>query len=357
MEIQNTLEDLVKIQSVSSNTKECKRIVEYIDTIVKENDLKSEIYENNNAFSILIAKEIKDKYKVLFNGHLDVVPAKEEEFVPKIKTEKGKKIIYGRGTSDMKGACVSVLQAFIESIKEGSNLDMAILFTTDEETGGFNGVKYILDNNIVDADIVFIPDGGNNWSICTDEKGVFQIKLTAKGISAHGSRVWLGDNAIDKLIKVYENISKGFEKVTEKDNWKPTVNLGALNGGNAANKVPDIATMLLDMRYPTPYTQKDLEKIVNESLVEGVTFEIISTGSPLHIDINNEYLKKWIKVVNNPTFEKESGASDGRFFAQKGIDVLITKPMSSEPHIENEWADIDDLFTFKEKIKEWLRSI
>ncbi|MDD4382123.1 MAG: M20/M25/M40 family metallo-hydrolase [Candidatus Dojkabacteria bacterium] len=357
MKIQNILEDLIKIQSVSSNTKECRRIVDYIDTLVKENGLKSKIYENKDVFSILIGKEIKDKYEVLFNGHLDVVPANQKDFQSIIKKENEKNIMYGRGTSDMKGACVSVLTAFIESIKEGVDLDMAILFTTDEEIGGFNGVKYILDNDIVSADIVFIPDGGNNWSICTDEKGVFQIRLTATGVSAHGSKVWEGDNAILKLIKVYNNISKRFDKVTEKDNWKPTVNLGALNGGDAANKVPDIATMLLDMRYPTPYTQKDLEKIVNESLVKEVTYEAISTGSPLHIDIGNKYLKKWIKIVDNPEFEKASGASDGRFFAGKGIPVLITKPISSDPHINNEWVDLDDLDIFKKKIKEWLRSI
>ena len=45
----------------------------------------------------------------------------------------------------MKGPNVSILLAFIESIKEGIDIDMALLFTTDEETGGFNGTKYLIE--------------------------------------------------------------------------------------------------------------------------------------------------------------------------------------------------------------------
>ena len=68
-------------------------------------------------------------------------------------------------------------------------------------------------------------------------------------------------------------------------------------------------------------------------------------------------MKKWLKLIDNPIFEKESGASDGRFFAEKGVDVILTKPNSSEPHIDNEWVDVDDLILFKDKVKEWLKDI
>jgi succinyl-diaminopimelate desuccinylase len=360
MELQKTLEEIVAIPSVTSNTKACKQVIEYVEKWAKDNDLKTKIYEKNNVYSIIVAKKIKLKYEVILNGHMDVVPAPDDQFKPKITKEKGKNIIWGRGTSDMKGSNVSIMQAFLECINEGCDLDMALLFTTDEETGGFDGMKYVVDQGLT-ADIVFIPDGGNNWSVCTDEKGVFQLKLVATGISAHGSRVWLGDNALDKLLTVYSNMREKFEKkwgtVTRKDNWKPTLNLGALNGGNAANKVPNEATMLLDIRYPTPVTQDQLEDILKKSLVKDVTWQAISTGAPLHTDVKNKYMKKWIDLIGNPILEQESGASDGRFLAQKGIDVILTRPNLSEPHIDAEWGDIDDLIKFKDKVKEWLKSI
>ena len=360
MNLQKILEDLVSIPSVTSDTKACKKAIDYVKDLVEDKGLKTKLYEKNNVYSLLIAKEIKNSYEILFNGHMDVVPASQESFKPKVKKENGKNIMYGRGTSDMKGANVSVLQAFLETLEEGVEKDMAILFTTDEEYGGFNGVGYVIEKGL-EANILFVPDGGQDWSVCTDEKGVFHAKFEAKGVSAHGSRTWLGDNAIEKLINTYMNLRKAFDKewgeATIDDNWKPTLNLGALNGGNAANKVPNEATMLIDIRYPTPVTQEELEKIVKSSIVNDVTWEAISTGAPLSIDIENRYLKKWLEVANVKDLEKEPGASDGRFFAEKGMDVILTKPISSKPHIENEWVDVDDLSIFKDKIKEWLRSI
>ena len=360
MELQKILTDVIEIPSITSNTKACKEVVDYINDLAKKQGLKTKIFEKNNVFSLLIAKKIKNKYEVILNGHLDVVPAPDEDFVPKIVKEKGKTIMYGRGTSDMKGCVVASLLAFFESIEEGCDTDMAILFTTDEEVGGFNGAAFAMEKGIT-ADVIFTPDGGRDWTITTDEKGVFHIKFESTGVSAHGSRTWLGDNAVTKLITTFNNIEKQFEKkwgkATLKDNWKPTLNLGALNGGNAANKVPNEATMLIDIRYPSPVTQEVLEEIIKSSIVKGVTWQAISTGAPLHTDIKNKYMKKWTKLISNPVFEKESGASDARFFAEKGIPVIITKSVGSEAHIENEWVDVDDLIVLKDKIKVWLKSI
>ena len=360
MELQKILKDVVEIPSITSNRKACKQVIDYIENLVKGKGLKTKLYEKNEVYSLLIGKEIKDKYEVILNGHLDVVPAPEEAFIPKITKKDGKTIMWGRGTSDMKGCDVCILLAFLECIEEGCNTDMALLFTTDEAVGGFDGMGYVLDQGLT-ADIVFIPDGGNDWSVCTDEKGVFHAKFTSKGVSAHGSRPWSGENAITKLIGVYESIKIQFnekwDEATKKDNWKPTLNLGALNGGNAANKVPNEATMLLDIRYPTPVTHSDIEKIVKESTVDGVVWEVISSGAPLHTDMENRYMKKWIDLIDKPVLEKAHGASDGRFFAERGVNVILTKPNSSEPHIDNEWVDVDDLILFKDKIKGWLKGI
>ena len=360
MDLQKILEDLISIPSVTSNTKACKKAIDYVDNLVKKQGLKTKLYQKNNVYSLLVAKEIKPKYNVILNGHLDVVPASEEAFKPKVKTIGKHRVMVGRGSNDMKGGDAAMIVAYLELLEKGFKKDVAMLFTTDEEIGGFNGAKYVVDQGLK-ADILFVPDGGKNWKVCTDEKGVFHIELKAKGKSSHGSRPWEGDNALDKLITVYQNLKRSFSskwgKSSKKDNWKPTLNLGALNGGKAANQVPNSATMLVDIRYPDPITQKQLEEIVNNAIVKGVTWKAISTGSPLSIDIDNKYLKKWLEVVDKKRYEKAHGASDARFFAAKGMDCIITTPRASGSHIENEWIDLDDLGKFKNKIKEWLQNI
>ena len=357
MNTEKILKDLVEIPSTTKDTESCKKAIQYMENIAIKNGLKTKILKKNNVYCLLIAKQLKKKYKVLLNGHLDVVPASDDMFRVRIKDN----IMYGRGTSDMKGTNVAMLLAFLQIVKENLGDDILLMFTTDEELGGFNGMANFISQGYT-SDIAFIPDGGQLWSVCTDEKGVFHIIFEATGKSAHGSRPWLGDNAVLKLIKVYENIQKEFEKKwglpSNDDNWKPTCNLGSLNGGDNANKVPNNAEMKIDIRYPSPVTQAVLEKIILKSLVEGVTWKCISSGSPLSLDIDNIYLKKWNRVVGKKViYKKEPGASDGRFLAEKGIPVILTKPISSEPHIDNEWIDLNDLELFKDKIIEWLRVI
>lgn len=357
MNTQKILKKLVEIPSITSDSKQCLKAVKYIESIAKENQLKTKILEKNNVYCLLISKEIKKKYKILLNGHLDVVPGNNDMFKVKVRNNK----IYGRGTSDMKGVDIAMLLAYIEIVREGLGEDILLLFTTDEEYGGFNGMANFISQGYT-ADICFIPDGGNRWSVCTDEKGVFHIKIKAQGKGAHGSKPWTGENAILKLITVYQNIQKEFERkwglASKNDNWKPTCNLGSLNGGDAANKVPNKAEMQLDIRYPSPVTQKDIEQVINDSLEEGITYEILSTGLPLCTDVNNPYVKKWINVTGKKvTIEKGHGASDGRFLAEKKIPVILTKPISSEPHIDNEWIDLKDLELFREKMVEWLKMI
>jgi succinyl-diaminopimelate desuccinylase len=357
MNTEKILKELVEIPSITSDTDQCFKSIKYVEGIAKENNLKTKILEKNNVYCLLISKQIKKKYKAILNGHLDVVPGNEGMF--KVRIEQNR--MYGRGTSDMKGVDIAMLLAYIEIVQEGMGDDILLLYTTDEEFGGFNGMANFISQGYT-ADICFIPDGGNKWSVCTDEKGVFHIKIKAKGQGAHGSRPWTGKNAVLKLISVYENIQKEFEKrwglPSKNDNWKPTCNLGSLNGGDAANKVPNTAEMQLDIRYPSPVTQKDIEDIVNNSLEDGVTYEVLSTGLPLSTDVNNPYVKKWIEVTGkNITYEKAHGASDGRFLSEKNIPIILTKPISSEPHIDDEWIDLDDLEIFKNRMVEWLKIV
>ncbi len=357
MNMKEILKNLVEIPSVSSSKENCKKSVNFIKDIAEKNGLKTKVFEKKNVYSLTIGKDITKSPKIILNGHLDVVPASKDMFKAKIEGNR----MYGRGTSDMKGGDVAMLVALIELVKEKINPDVLLILTTDEEPGGFNGVKNIVDLGFK-SDIVFIPDGGDDAEVCTDEKGVLHILLKADGRSAHGSRPWMGENAVLKLIDIFQILEKDFEKgwgkATKDDNWKPTLNLGMLTGGEAANQVPNTAEMKIDIRFPSPITLNMIENIVNKTLKDkkGITLEILSTGSPLHTDIDNPFVKSWEELFKrNIKFVKESGASDARFFAEKDIPVILTKPKGSEPHVDNEWVDLNSLEEFKNMLKEWIK--
>lgn len=358
--MKNILLDLLNFRSTSENTTELYKIVDYVDQYFNEFDVIKNRYEKNKKPSIVILTKNTKSPKIILNGHLDVVPAEDELFIPK---ESDGNII-GRGASDMKGVNVAMMVALSELLKEGQDLDVGLMLTTDEEIGGMNGVKYLLDEENYSCEIAFIPDSGLNWKICNTEKGVLHLEINAKGQSAHGSVPWLGDNAINKCWKFYRDVRNEFRdrwgKLRPEDSWKPTINLGSLHGGDAANKVPNSAQMLLDIRFPAPVTLDEIWEIVNKyKLVNDIEVVTKVASNANYTDPENKYIDLWSQIlkesnIKNSRFHKANGGSDARHFGAKGIPFLMTMPNASNPHTDDEWIDISDLIKFKDVLKKWI---
>lgn len=347
--------NLIKFQSDKSHPQEVKECFDFVVSELKKAGLKVKSYCSNNKWSLISAYKLKKHYQYILNGHLDVVPADYPlAFKPYVKGTK----LYGRGASDMKGP----VAAMIELIRnpELKNVDLALMLTTDEEVGGLDGVNFLVNSKNYTCDCAIIPDGGDNWHLTLAEKGVLHLKITAFGKSAHGSRPWLGDNALEKLISMYRSIEKQIPKTSPKNRWKITLNLGKIQGGKATNIVPDRGEMYLDFRFPKKGQDQWILKLIKkyQSKFKDINYQILAQGDILQVDSTNKYLKKLLKVSKKQGIhlkkEKTHGASDARFFASKRIPVAIFKPICSEPHIENEWIDLKSLGKFQQILKSFL---
>ncbi len=258
----------------------------------------------------------------------------------------------------MKGV-VSAMMELIKD-KEIRKTSTGLLLTTDEEIGGENGVGYLVKNNLVKTDCVIVPDGGENFKLILAEKGVLTVQILAEGRSVHGSRPWLGENAILKLIRLFEKINLSLPKLKPPAFWQPTVNLGMLQGGTAPNVVPGKAFMRLNFRFPEIKDEEIIIKLLDKevSKIKGLSFEITSRGYPLINKPNDPFLNRIRQCAQaegiNLNLIKEHGASDGRFFSQKGIPVIMFKPVCSDSHIDNEWIDLKSLETFSKILKRFL---
>src|SRR5215470_6663823 len=158
---------------------------------------------------------------VLYINHLDVVPAKREDwtFDPFRLTERDG-WLYGRGAIDMKGPDSAVLTALIRLKQEGfvPPRDVIAAFTPDEETRSLWGVTWLLKEhrNLIDAALVVNPDGGEAaikkgrrlyLGVQTSEKifTTFELEATDKG--GHSSRP-TADNPIYRLSAALARLSK-----------------------------------------------------------------------------------------------------------------------------------------------------
>lgn len=363
MNIKEILLKLLEFKTIADNPFELKKIVDFIEDLFKEKNFYIERFEKGEKHSIYISFQRTFNPKILFLGHLDVVPPdSDEQWIPKVEGDR----IFARGAMDMKGTCAVLVKLFLNLKEKKRKGNFALLFTTDEEIGSKNGVEYIVKEKNLKPEFVIIPDGGMNFAAVIEGKGVLHCEIRAEGRSAHGSTPWLGENAIDKLIEIYLELKKWVEREKEGKNgeyWYPTLNIGVINGGTAVNKVPDSAYMQIDFRFPHPYTVFDFENKVKEVIekYKGVEYRVLSTGSAFYTSPENEFVRNFKEVYEKIlgkgiVFGKEHGATDGRFFSERNIPVLIIYPVGGGVHSRDEWVSISSLETLLKIFEEFLKN-
>ena len=99
------LKDLIKYKTESPYEHTIEAI-EYIASIFNKMDIKYEIQEYRDGYANLIAEYGENSKSIILTGHIDVVSAGKLEqwlYPPFVGEEQNGKI-YGRGTTDMKGA-------------------------------------------------------------------------------------------------------------------------------------------------------------------------------------------------------------------------------------------------------------
>ncbi len=349
---------LVEFKTTSENSDELERVVDFVEDRYKNKEVFVKRYEKNKKPSLIVTFQKTKKPKIFLNGHLDVVDAPEEDFTPKIKGNR----LYGRGTADMKGPVAIMLLAFEYFLKQEKKPSLGLLLTCDEEIGSKDGLEYLLKKEKYSAKLVINPDGGQNiLNIINKSKGLLHLRIESKGKSAHGSMIWLGENALDKLISGYTKLAKIFPKPNKKNLWKPTLNLGILRGGEVVNKVPDRAEMFLDIRVTENENVQNILLKVKKAFV-GCRVEILSKSDLFHTSEKNLYIKRYVEILDEdlkakPKFVCEHGGLDARYFAQKNIPVIVNQPRCGNIHGENEWIDIKSMNEYYNVLVKYINKV
>lgn len=146
--------------------------------------------------------------KVLFDGHMDTVPVTNEDEweYPPFGAEIHDGKMYGRGTSDMKGALSAMACAAANFAGEiGRNFcgDIYVAGVVHEEC--FEGVASRSISRIVKPDYVIIGEA-SGLNIKIGQRGRAEIVVETFGKPAHSANPEKGINAVYKMAKVIEAI-------------------------------------------------------------------------------------------------------------------------------------------------------
>ncbi len=320
--------------------------------------VKYKLYEKKRKRTNIVAKIGNEKgKKVLIATHLDVVPAGEGWDTDPFNAVIKDGLLYGRGACDCKGqstATLLVLDYLKNREKELKN-QFIFVYGADEEMGSTFGIKYLLNANILDPDYAIIVDvGGGMKDITVAEKGILRLKITANGKQAHGAYPHKGISAISMMAKFVAKLDHYILKNhLHKYLSRPSINIGTINGGSAANMVPGSCEAVADIRYIPGMTP---ENIIKELKELSERFGDFSFGNQLNIpptEIDDKHiLVETIRQVteNNGIVAKPkglSGATDTKAFVLKDIPAVgFDFASESVAHQANEYCKVDDLFRF-----------
>jgi len=314
-------------------------------------------------------KGTEGKPTLMFNGHLDVVPAGDLEqwSSPPFKPRVRDGLLFGRGSCDMKGGLAAVIGAIKAILKAGTKLrgNLVVTMVVDEESGGTGTLNVVERGHTADMAVVAEP---TKLQVLTAHKGVVWFEITTHGRSAHASTVrshgtGFGVNAIYKMTAVLQAAERhliDLEKVKHPLVGNPTVNVGTIAGGTKPNVVPDTCKIVLERRLipgeRIEAVRPELDKLFGEIARNDPSFKYsirqILARAPAETSPDERIVGLCRGALRSVTGEDPGYAgfvatTDMGFLVNQGhVPTVILGPGDiAQAHNPNEYVAVQELIT------------
>ena len=264
--------------------------------------------------------------KLLYNGHIDVVPTGNGWSRDPFGAEVVDGVMYGRGAADMKSGVASMVAGIEAIVKSGMRLrgDLILTAVADEETGSVNGTRHLIEKGLR-ADMAVVSEP-TDLRVEIAQKGILWAEITTHGSGAHASRPHLGVNAIDGMREVLE-VLKGVKLEGRNELFdvpQPVMSVTTIKGGTKINVIPDMCTIEIDRRLlPGESPEKALKDITDA--IDGArsrnpklktTVKIIEEWPPMETAPHEPVVKSLVDTVQLVT-----GISPGLYGKAAGTDA------------------------------------
>jgi len=228
---------------------------------------------------------------VVLSTHLDCVP-------PYFPSRQEDGVLYGRGACDAKGIAAAQVGA-LEQLRAAGKTRVGLLLVVGEERGSHGahaanlvapGSRYLLNGEPTDN------------RLGTATRGVYRVKLVARGRAAHSAYPEQGVSAIEKLVDALVAL-RALDLPASPTLGVTSYTVSLIDGGIAPNVVPADASAEVNFRIVGPAsavraalagveTLVDIEDVAQVPPVEMVTVPGFDTAVfPFTTDI--PFLSAW----------------------------------------------------------------
>jgi tripeptide aminopeptidase len=337
-----------KINALSGNEKPLADFIRSFLTKYKysftEDDSKQ--YSNSNTGNLIC--KVGTGGDFLLSSHMDTARP-TENMEPIIDHEKitssGNTVL---GVDNRAG--VSVLLYTLERIalEKIPVKDFTVVFTTCEETTLFGSKNLGVNGNIKKG---FVFDSGYRpGNFIHSACGALGFKIKIIGKASHsGIAPEKGINSLLVAAKAINELPLG--RIDE----ETTMNIGVLKGGSAVNVIPELTELegevrSFNLKKAEYYFNLLINNFKKESDSSGAKFELIYDWDfmPFTVDENSEVFKETVnallKVGLKPTPKISLGGSDANSFNGNGIQAVNLGIGAQNPHSNEEFIFIEDLY-------------
>ncbi len=201
--------------------------------------------------------------RLVLAGHTDTVPANGNE---RARVEGD--VLWGLGSSDMKSG-LAVMLELATTLAEPAVDVTYVFYVAEEVEARFNGLGVLAaerpDLLAGDAALLGEPTGGELEAGC---QGTMRLALTLTGARAHSARPWMGRNAVHRLAPVLARLEayEARRPLIDGCEYREALQAVGVDGGVAANVVPDRVLLTINHRFAPDRSAADAEAHVREAL-------------------------------------------------------------------------------------------
>ncbi len=234
-------------------------------------------------------------------------------------------VLFARGASDEKASTPGMIYG-LALARELGLLDptvwTAFFYGNAEEwCDGIAPNSFVVNDPKVKPDFVVIGEP-TRMQVYRGHKGRVEMKVTAKGRSAHAASNFLGDNAIYKLLPIIAGIRDLDPHLrTHEFLGKGTITVTDMKVSTASlNAVPDEATIYIDRRVTFGDTLQsalaEVQAIVDQSGAKDVQLEMLQYDEPSYTGFKmvlDKYFPAWALEESHPLVQGALAATEAVF--------------------------------------------
>ena len=292
---------------------------------------------------------------VMIASHLDTVPVDGMEIDPfDPRVEAGR--LFGRGSCDTKAGMAAAVAALANVLERGTLRRNVILAGEADEECSSVGVRDVLEGLGTKRPDWVLATEPTNLEVVTHHKGIALVRLVAHGVACHSSEPRHGRSAIVALARAVLALEALADEIGERSHsllGRPTLSVGVIGGGDAANIVPHEAWLLTDRRLLPGETERTVCDEIRGALarheVANVEIESCTVEKPPLETADRAHAvqvcQRVLGELGLPVAPAIAAfATDAGLFDDAGLPGVVFGPGSIEQaHTAREWVALDQV--------------